>query len=419
LEPGKPIFTHIPKLKKKPLKITTELAKALVLSEQGLIDPAFPKGKKGVLHTIQQLGYLQIDTLNVVARSHHHTLWSRLPDYQESFLNELLEKDKSIFEYWSHAASYLPMSDYRFSLPAKKIYADGKSHWFAKDKKMTKYVLDKIRAEGPLQSKDFEFKRNTPGNWYDWKPAKKALEQLFMEGKLMVAKRHNFQKVYDLTERVLPPGTDTSMPSVDEFAVYLIKKAIQAYGIVSENEVSYLRKGLKEAVSKGIKKMLKKGELLQVEVESLKEHYLISPEKLHTLEKWFDEQVDNVPATPCIHFLSPFDNAVIQRKRLSNLFKFDFNIECYLPEAKRKFGYWCLPILYNNRFIGRFDPKADRGSKKFYVKSMHFEKGFAPDIAFNKAFAEKAKLFASFNSCNKIIVQKADKSWKKQISAAF
>lgn len=418
MEPGKPIFTHIPKLKKKSEKITRDHAKMLVLNQQGLFNPAFPKGKEGALQIIQQLGYLQIDTLNVVARSHHHTLWSRLADYQESFLNELLETDKSIFEYWSHAASYLPMSDYRFSLPVKKLYANGKSHWFQQDKKMNKYVLDKIKAEGPLQSKHFEFKRNSPGNWYNWKPAKQALEQLFMEGKLMVAKRQNFQKVYDLAERILPAATDTTMPSSSEFAVHLIKRAVQAYGIVNESEISYLRKGLKESIAKEVKKLIKTGELVTVEIESLKESYLTTPAKLKALEKFEANALKKNAAAP-IHFLSPFDNTVIQRKRLNNLFSFDFNIECYLPEAKRKYGYWCLPLLYNNRFVGRFDSKADRNAKKFYIKSMHFEKGFIPDELFNTAFARKLEQFAAFNSCNKIIVQKADKAWKKQISGEF
>lgn len=390
----------------------------LVLNEQGLIDPLFPKGKEGALQIIQHLGYLQIDTLNVVSRSHHHTLWSRLPDYEEGFLNELLETDKSIFEYWSHAASYLPMSDYRFSLPVKKRYANGKSHWFEQDKKMIKYVLDRIKAEGPLQSKDFEFKRNSPGNWYDWKPAKQALEQLFMEGKLMVAKRRNFQKVYDLAERVLPATADTSIPSQAEFAAYLIKRAIQGYGVVNESEVNYLRKGLKETIAKEVKKMLRTGELITIEIESLKDVYLTTPEKLHALEK-FEFRARNKNDMATIHFLSPFDNTVIQRKRLNNLFGFDFNIECYVPEAKRKYGYWCLPVLYDNAFVGRLDPKADRSTKKFYIKSMHFEKGFVPDELFNKAFAQKLRSFATFNSCNKIVIQKADRTWKKQLSPEF
>ncbi len=404
-------------MKRKQVIQSLQQAQMLVLKEQGLLTPSLFKGKKAALAAIEQLGYLQIDTLNVVARSHHHTLWSRLPDYKENFLNQLLEKDKSIFEYWSHAASYLPMTDYRFSLPAKKLYADGKSHWFAQDKKMNKYVLDKIKAEGPLQSKDFEFKRESPGNWYNWKPAKQALEQLFMEGKLMVARRHNFQKVYDLTERIVPDSINMKLPDQKEFAAYLIRRAIQANGLVSEPEITYLRKGLKESINKEVKRMLKEGELLTLNIETLQETYLTTPEKLQLMEQPPSSLTKDYEMKKRIHFLSPFDNAVIQRKRLNNLFGFDYNIECYLPEPKRKYGYWSLPLLYNNAFVARFDPKADRASKVFYIKSIHFEKNFSPDEIFNGTFIQKLKEFATFNHCDSIIVQKADKTWKKKITS--
>jgi uncharacterized protein YcaQ len=402
-------------LKKKQNILSLEQARTLVLREQRLLNPILTKGKKGALSVIEQLGYLQIDTLSVVARSHHHTLWSRLPDYREPFLNELLEKDKSIFEYWSHAASYLPMADYRYSLPVKKLYADGKSHWFAQDKKMNRYVLDKIKAEGPLQSKDFEFKREDKGNWYNWKPAKQALEQLFMEGKLMVARRQNFQKVYDLAERVVPGSIDTTLPDRKEYAAYLIRKAIQAYGISSESELNYLRKGWKEVISSEVKRMLKTGELISLNIETLKDTYLTTPEKVQSLIPTTLLSGKDTLSSGIMHFLSPFDNVVIQRKRLNNLFGFDYNIECYVPEPKRKYGYWCLPLLYNNTFVARFDPKADRAGKVFYIKSMHFEKTFSPNELFNEAFTRKLKEFATFNGCKEIVIQKADKTWKKKI----
>ena len=394
-----------------PLKkqtISPEQARSLALQSQGLLQQNVGKGKKATLNIIEHLGYVQIDTLTVVARAHHHTLWSRLPDYTDSFLNELLEKDKTIFEYWSHAASYLPMSDYRFSLPRKRSYSEGKSHWFAQDKKLNKYVLDRIRAEGALQSKDFEHIRKGPGNWYEWKPAKRTLEQLFMEGKLMVVKRQGFQKVYDLTERVLPATIDITMPSAQEYAEHLIKKAIRSHGIVNENEITYLRTGSKETVSKVLKHLLKEGKLIEVEIEGLeKSSFITNTEQLRSIEKTKSKKE--------IHFLSPFDNSVIQRKRLQNIFNFDYQIECYVPEPKRKFGYFCLPVLYGDNFIGRFDPKADRASKTFYIKTMYFEKGFKYDETFNKAFALKLKAFAAFNNCDKIVINKADGKWKKEM----
>lgn len=389
-------------------KISKELAKLLLLQSQGLIDTDFGKGKKGVLSAIEHLGYVQIDSISIVARAHHHTLWSRQSDYKESSVNELLANDKSIFEYWSHAASYLPMCDYRFSLPRKKDYSDGKSHWFSQNKKMNKYVLDRIKAKGELQSKDFEHKRDSAANWYEWKPAKQALEQLFMEGKLMVARRQGFQKVYDLTERVLPANVDSSFPTEKEYAQHLIRKAIQSYGIVNENEIAYLRSVLKTAVNRALKHLLKEGEIFSITVDEIKDlTFYSTKDKLNSIEK--------AKSKNNIHLLSPFDNTVIQRKRVERLFNFDYIIECYLPEPKRKYGYFTLPVLYGKDFVARLDPKADRASKVFYIKSMHFEKGFSPDEKFNSALTKKLNAFATFNGCDKIVIEKADSKWKKEM----
>jgi uncharacterized protein YcaQ len=389
--------------------ISLEQARALALASQGLLGNSFGSGKAGALKTLEHTGYIQIDTLSVAARAHHHTLWTRVSAYDEKHLDQLLEKDRSIFEYWSHAASYLPMKDYRYSLPRKKDYVRGRSHWFEQDKKMQKYVLDRIKAEGALQSKDFEFKRNGPGNWYEWKPAKRALEQLFMEGKLMVTKRQAFQKVYDLAERVLPSNVDTTMPSEKEYAEYLVMRAIQANGIVEEKEVSYLRKGLREPVAKAVRKLLKEGRIAEIRIPGDdKASLFVDPERIsHPI----------VPADPVLHILSPFDNLIIQRKRVQRLFNFDYVIECYLPEPKRKFGYFCLPVLYGDKFVGRFDPKADRAEKVFYVKQMHFEKHFKPDEQFNRMFVSKLKEYAAFTGCGKIKTGTAEKNWKKEIAS--
>jgi uncharacterized protein YcaQ len=393
-------------LKTPSTKISVAEARSLAIKSQGLSSPVFGRGKKGALAAIEHLGYIQIDTLSVASRSHHHVLWSRVPGYQEKHLHELLEKDRSIFEYWSHAASYLPMSEYRFSLPRKKEYADGGSHWFAQDKKVKKFVFDRIRAEGPLQSKDFEFKRQGPGNWYEWKPAKKALEQLFMEGKLMVAGRKGFQKVYDLAERVLPASVDLSFPSEKEYANFLIMKAVSSHGFAELKEISYLRKGMKPVIEKAAAQLLKEGKIEHLSIEGSKLIYLTMPGKL-----------DELKAVPQdVNILSPFDNLVIQRKRLQQLFDFDYVIECYVPEAKRKYGYFCLPILHGDKFVARFDPKADRKEKVFHLKTTHFEKGFEPQQSFNKKFAAQLKKYAAFNGCSKVMIAKADKKWKKEMN---
>jgi uncharacterized protein YcaQ len=381
------------------MTLTLPEARRIALYHQGLLGIAPKKGEKAILGMIEQLGYVQIDTISVVARAHHHTLWSRQQDYRENHLHALLEK-KKIFEYWSHAASYLPMCDYRFSLVRKQIYARGKTHWFGslgQNLKLKKYVLDRIKAEGPLQSKDFEYVRTGTPGWYEWKPAKRALEQLFMEGKLMVAGRQGFQKRYDLCERVLPENTDITLPTEKEYGEHLILNALKASGIASIQEICYLRGYAKPVLLGQLKRLVKEGTVQEVQVEKNGTYYLIADTRISEPRDGED---------PGVHLLGPFDNAVIQRKRLKNLFDFDFLIECYVPEAKRRYGYFCLPVLEGDRFVARLDPKADRASKTFHVRRFHPEKGWKPDEIFARLFAEKLMKYATFCSCNRIVCGK-------------
>jgi uncharacterized protein YcaQ len=390
------------------MKIVLESARRMLLEKQGLTGKGFGKGKAGALAAIRHLGYLQIDTLAVVARAHHHTLWSRVKGYQEDLLDELLE-GKEIFEYWSHAASFLPMEEYRFSLPRKQLFASGKSHWFAQDKKLKQYVYDRIRAEGPLLSRDFEYNKRKPGMW-NWKPAKRALEQLFQEGKLMVARRQGFQKVYDLTERVLPGEVDTSMPAPGEYAAFLVQSAIRSGGLVTQKEICYLRRGQEAEVKRALARLLDEGKIEEAELEGAKEKYYLQAGEAREKVRLKGNAVQ---------ILSPFDNAVIQRKRLQAFFGFDFMIECYLPAPKRKFGYFCLPVLYGERFVARFDPKADREKGVLEVKNFHLERGFKPDEAFAEGFAGTLKRFAAFNQCREIRVNGMDKRTAGLVKAAL
>jgi uncharacterized protein YcaQ len=390
--------------------LSLEDARLLSISSQGLCHP-IGIGLKAAERTVQMLGYVQIDTLSVASRAHHHVLYNRVNGYKEPMLADLLQQ-KKVFEYWSHAASYLPMSEFRFSLPLKKSYADGGSHWFAQDKKMKKLVLQRIEREGPLQSKDFEFKREGAGNWYEWKPAKKALEQLFMEGKLMVASRNNFQKVYDLAERVLPEDIDKTMPSKTEHAEFLISKAIRSHGFAELAEIAYLRKGMAPLLKATLIDMEKVGNVVPLKIQGQDSEFFTTPDILKSLQKIKCGKEN-------LQILSPFDNLVIQRKRLKKIFDFDYVIECYFPEEKRVFGYFCLPVLFGSGFAGRFDPKADRSEGVFYVKRMHFEKGFRPGEEFNKRFADKLRGYALFNGCKDVRILEANGKWKKEMNKLF
>lgn len=338
----------------------------LILSNQlPLINKNF-KNRKDLFKIIQRLGYLQIDTISIVERSHHHILWSRMPSYKHKMLDELVEKDKLVFEYWSHAAAYLPINSYRYTLIRKRNFERRSKEWASANSKIIKMVLDRIKTEGPLMSRNFSDKSQGTSGWWNWKPSKEALDYLFHAGKLMIAKREGFQKVYDITERVLPENTNEVIPSEYEFYRYLILSAIEANGIVSESEIMYLRKYDKSIFKRAIDELTEEKIILRVKIHQAENKDYYSTEKnLLSLNKF---KPDNK-----IHILSPFDNLIIQRKRLKDLFNFDYQIECYVPEEKRKYGYFCLPVLYKDRFIGRMDAKSNKGQNTFQINKLFFE----------------------------------------------
>lgn len=372
------------------LHFTKDQAREIMLRAQGLTAKNnFGNGLVGTLGTLQHLGYVQIDTLAVVARAHHHTLWTRNRTYTPMHLDMLVREGKA-FEYWSHAASYLPMEDFRFSLPRKAKHLAGHAHWFSRNKKLMSYVLDRIRAEGPLQSKDFETDRKR-GSWFDWKPAKIALEQLFMEGSLMVRARQGFQKVYDLTERVVPSHVNQTPPTADEYAEYLIRFNLRALGLATLKDFTHLRSDSQPAVLKALKRLVNNGSVLEVKIDDIKEPWYVEASTALQVKELHRG----------VTILSPFDNLVIRRERLNKLFGYDYTLECYLPEPKRKFGYFCLPILYKGNFAAQLDPKADRASGIFHVKNFHLQQRTA-----EKSFFEKLngaiQEFAAFNGCDTV-----------------
>ncbi len=366
-------------------------ARRLVLARQGLASRGtFGSGLGAAQKAIEHLGYVQIDTLSVVARAHIHTLWNRVSAFSANDI-DLLQEQGAVFEHWAHALAILPIRDYRYSLPMMQRIASGDTHWYPKDAKQVRKVLKRIREEGPLSAKDFKDKKSSDAMWAR-SPSKIALEQLFMEGELMVPRRHNFHKVYDLRERVLPSDIDVSTPTIEELCGHLIGSYLRAQGLAQITELVYLRKGLKKQMSQTVADFVEEGVLLELEVNG--QIYYATPQTLNVIDQ-------GLPS-PKLRILSPFDNAVIQRKRLASLFDFDYQIECYVPKAKRKYGYFCLPILRGNRFVARLDAKADRKSGVFHVMNLYLERSVRNSEAFLSALRAELKRFAKFDSCNSV-----------------
>ncbi|MEN9659608.1 MAG: hypothetical protein RL571_3073 [Pseudomonadota bacterium] len=369
----------------------------LALAQQGLLGTAyFGGGITGTLAAIEHLGYVQIDTIARIERAHHHVLWSRVPDYHPPYLNQLLA-ERQIFEYWFHAASYLPMRDYRFAQRRMAAARDCTQSWHSESSPaLMQDILQKVRDEGPLRVRDLEGNKTKGGTWWNWGPGKRALEKLFFQGDLMVSQRIGMEKVYDLKERILPPDLDTRAPDLADYAAYLLRSNLRAHGLVTFEQLSHLHsdKALKSTLRELLVAQIASGEISALTDCGIPNAYAATA------------ALASPPiASPTVHLLSPFDNAVIHRKRLQQLFGFDYKLECYVPAAKRQYGYFCLPVLFGERFIGRIDCKAHRQAKCLEVMSFHLE-GEMPDTdAFAAPFRAKLQQFAEFNGCETVVFQ--------------
>ncbi len=370
--------------------LTKQQARKLVLLSQR-VPPAKQSGNAmaATLAAIEHLGYIQIDTISAIQRAHHHTLWNRNPRYKSSQLAQLTA-DKKIFEYWSHAAAYLPMRDFRYSLARKQAIANGnEKHWYEPNKRMMNSVLKRITTEGPLMAKDFEHTGKKTGEWTS-KPAKQALECLFMQGDLMISSRINFHKVYDLTERVLPEDINTTLPNPEEYARFLITRYLQSNGLGQASEISYLLRNTKPLVASTLQEMVSNRELLQLSVGD--NSYYALPDSLELLNKPLSRSK--------LKILSPFDNLVIQRKRMQALFNFDYLIECYVPEAKRRYGYFSLPILWDGKLVARMDCRTERKKSLLHIHHLALEPWLIKTAAFTLALCKELESFLRFNNCS-------------------
>lgn len=359
-------------------------ARRLALSAGAGFHRPAGRGPTAVTHLIDRLGFVQIDTISVVERAHHHILAARLPGYQTTWLDQA-----DVFEYWAHAAAFLPWRDFRHTLPRKARVRDQGHDWFRVERADAEAVLERIRSEGPLMARDFEAPKRMAG-WWDWKPAKRALEYLFMSGELMVS-RQGFQKVFDLTERALPAGVDTRTPTPEEHAHWYIDRALDVWGLVARDELAYQRREHVDHLGPVLTQREEAGSLVKVAVEGVpKAAYWLRPADLETL--------DTLPGPDrSLHILSPFDPFLIHRKRINRLFGFDFTIECYVPAPKRTFGYFALPLFWNGAFVGLLDAKADRSAGQLLIQNLRYDgptkKRGAFDAALNKAQVE----FSRFN----------------------
>lgn len=343
--------------------ITRSRARRIWLRAQKLDTPApFGSGPEATPATIRHLGYVQIDTIHVIERCHHHILFARIPEYRREHLHRAQSLDKTVFEYWTHALSYIPLEDMRYYVRAMRRYWRLRSTWFTnvKDNDVRK-VLTRIRADGALTIRDIDDDVLVEKDhaWASRKPSKRALQLAFYKGLVTISQRAGMLKTYELMGRHfgwqrLPPAA-----SIAETNEYLVDRALRAQGIVSVDSICYLKAARKPAVQRVIDRRVRRKELVPVDLDGAgKWQHWARPEALEQREE----------GSELVHILSPFDPLINQRKRLQLIFGYEHRFEAYVPKARRVFGYFACPVLVGEEIVAAIDLKTDRERQKLLIQ---------------------------------------------------
>jgi uncharacterized protein len=348
----------------KSFAVANSVARRIWLHAQRLDRHApFGDGPEATRAAVAHLGYVQIDTINVIERSHHHILFARIPGYRREHLHQAQTVDKTVFEYWTHALSYLPTTDMRFFVGAMKRHWQRRSVWFTSVKpEDLRKVLRRIRTQGALTIRDIDDDVLVEKDhaWASRKPSKRALQLAFYRGLLTVSERKGMLKTYELMTRHFGWDRLPKAASEREIVNYLLDRALRSQGVVSLDSACYLDPGRKPAMRRLIETRVRHRELVPVELAGAgKLQHWLRPEML-------DTPADVVEET--VHILSPFDPLISQRKRLHLFFGYEHRFEAYVPKAKRRFGYFALPVLVGDEIAALVDLKTDREQQKLLLR---------------------------------------------------
>jgi hypothetical protein len=386
------------------------MARRVILAAQGLDHPPDRQAVKAdILGAVRRMGLLQIDTIHVVARSPYLVLWSRLGDFRQEWLDELLA-DGALFEYWAHAMCFLPIEDYpiyrRRMLDAGRDGAWPEKwavQWAEENPEIMERVRTHLRENGAVRSIEFENKDHRSGGWWNWKAEKDALETMLLTGEVMIARRQKFQRVYDLRERVLPGWDDASALSTEEARTRLTLRAVHALGVALPAWISEYFRQPKKDMPRWLEALAAESQLQRVEIDGIAGPAYVHPDRLDLLE-----EAANGREPTLTTLLSPFDPLVSDRKRARELFDFDYMIECYTPAAKRRYGYFTLPILHRGRLIGRLDAKAHRTQGIFEIKALHLEPGVPMTAELIADLAATLHRLAGWHGTPDLVIRQSD-----------
>jgi uncharacterized protein YcaQ len=373
--------------------ISLAAARGAWLSAQKLDEDApFGEGPEAVRRAVEHLGYVQIDTINVIERSHHHILQTRIPSYRTSDLEAAQSVDKSVFEYWTHALAYVPAADYRFFVPAMDRVRSAPEKMFASDPgEDYAALLRRISKNGPLSIRDIDddvlVDKTHP--WGSRKPSKRALRFGFFAGDLTVGRRTGMLKTYDLTKRHFGWRRRPAPATDKQYASYLLARAVRSQGVVSLDSICYGDLPTKRLVAEAIETEVKRKRLASISLEGAKTPYWAPVSVIET-------GAVAEPDRERVHILSPFDPLVVQRKRLKTFFGHEHRFEAYVPAEKRVLGYFALPVLAGDRIVAAIDLKMDRKARRLLIQKWTW---FGePDAGLKAAIDQALERFERFQS---------------------
>jgi uncharacterized protein YcaQ len=350
-------------MSRKPIALPKAQAKRIWLRAQRLDEAApFGDGAEATPAAVQHLGYVQIDTINVVERCHHQILYTRIPSYQRGHLRQAQSVDKTVFEYWTHALSYVPTADMRFFVRAMKEEQQApKGYYKTVTRGELQKVLGRVKRNGALTIRDIDDDdlREKDHEWASRKPSKRALQLAFYRGVLTVSQREGMLKTYELTTRHFGWDRLPKAASEREISEYLLDRALRAQGVVSLDSICHLDAPRKAAIRKSIGKRVHRKALVPVAIEGSRHEHWVPSDLL---------EAQLPPVEEIVHILNPFDPLIIQRKRLNLIFGYDHRFEAYVPKEKRLFGYFSQPVLVGDEIVAVLDLKTDRERGKVLIQ---------------------------------------------------
>lgn len=433
----------------KPLQLTLSEARGILLAAQGMLDAPPRKPRvEDVRGMIERLGAVQIDTISVIERSQYIVLWSRLGPYNTTHLDALHTPHRGIMEYWSHAASIIPMRDYPYYRADMLHHAEGHMWegiraWRQENQEIIARTLTTVRERGPMASADFEAEpdaaRTGPWDWYGPKASRRALDVLWTTGDLMIHSRRASQRVFDVRERILteafgsvPP--DDAIPTLSEHLRHFVLLTARALGVITPSWLwDYFRLGGKvdRAFSDGsgrsrraraealLEQLATEGVIRRAQIEGLKEPAYLACEHLPALER-----LRGGDAARRTTLLSPFDNLIWDRQRARDLWDYDVSFEAYVVPEKRRYGYYCLAILHGDDIVGRVDCKVYRAERRLGVRALYLEPRITAKLERSSApsrglaarrllsgTAEALRSLARFTGAEAITVELSDPAW--------